>query len=49
MENIMLKLHIIALVIATLSGAALNIALTSEASACPRGYAACGGACCPGR
>lgn len=45
----MVKLHIIAFVIATLTGAAINAALTTEASACPRGYIVCGGACCPGR
>lgn len=44
----MRKFHLIALVIATLSGAALT-ALTTPASACPGGYVRCGGACCPGR
>ncbi len=44
-----MRTHLIALLLATLLGTAVSAAFNTDANACPRGYARCGGACCPGR
>lgn len=47
---VMNKIRIIVLAIATLTGvAAATVALTTDASACPRGHVRCGPGCCPTR
>jgi hypothetical protein len=47
--RIVMRIHLIALLVATLLGTAVSAAVTTEANACPGGYVRCGGACCPGR
>jgi hypothetical protein len=48
-RRIVMRTHLIALLLATLLGTAVSAAFNTDANACPRGYARCGGACCPGR
>ena len=48
-RSLLNKSHLVALLVAALLGTAVSTTFTTDANACPRGYARCGGACCPGR